>query len=42
MHHPAPPSRRHFLQASGSALMLGLFLPTFSRFGEAEAATKPI
>ena len=39
MNHPVSPSRRNFLKTSGSSLVLGIFLPTFSRFGEAEAAT---
>ena len=39
MNHPVSPSRRNFLRTSGSSLVLGIFLPTFSRFGEAEAAT---
>ena len=39
MNHPASPSRRNFLKSAGSALVLGLFLPTLSRFGDAEAAT---
>ena len=39
MNHPASNARRNFLKSAGSALVLGLFLPTFSRFGDADAAT---